>query len=52
MLADLIKTTITFVMSNYSLSFFVIGLVVALIAIARSGHPIDRSLAVQKILAW
>lgn len=52
MLADLIRTTITFVMSNYSLSFFVIGLVVSLVAIARSAIPVDRSLAVEKLLAW
>jgi hypothetical protein len=50
--ADLIKATITFVMSNYSLSFFVLGLIVSLIAIARSGASIDRSLAVEKLLAW
>lgn len=52
MLADLIKATITFVMSNYSLSFFVIGLVVSLAAIARSGTFIDRPLVVEKLLAW
>jgi hypothetical protein len=50
--ADLIKATITFVMSNYSLSFFVLGLIVSLIAIARSGASIDRPLVVEKLLAW
>ena len=34
MLADLIKASIIFVMSNYSLSFFVLGLIVSLVAIA------------------
>lgn len=52
MLADLIKTTITFVMSNYSLSFFVLGLIVSLVAIARSGAPFERPLVVEKLLAW
>jgi hypothetical protein len=52
MLADLIKATITFVMSNYSLSFFVLGLIVSLIAIARSGALINRPLVVEKLLAW
>ncbi|HUC19248.1 MAG TPA: DUF6790 family protein [Acetobacteraceae bacterium] len=52
MLADLIKATITFVMSNYSLSFFVLGLFVSLAAIARSGSPVDCPLIVEKLLAW
>jgi hypothetical protein len=52
MLADLIKATITFVMSNYSLSFFVLGLIISLVAIARSGPSIDRPLVVEKLLAW
>lgn len=52
MLADLIKATIRFVMSNYSLSFFVLGLIVSLVAIARSKASVDRSLVVEKLLAW
>jgi hypothetical protein len=52
MLADLIKATITFVMSNYSLSFFILGLVVSLVAIARSTGSVDRPLVVEKLLAW
>jgi hypothetical protein len=52
MLADLIKTTVTFMMSNYSLSFLVLGLIVSLVAIARSGTFIDRPLVVEKLLAW
>ena len=51
MLADLIKATVTFVMSNYSLSFFVLGLIVSLVAIARSEISIDRALIVEKLLA-
>ena len=52
MLAELIKMTITFVMSNYSLSFFLLGSIVSLAAIARSGDSIDQSLVVEKLLAW
>ncbi len=52
MLADLIKATIRLVMSNYSLSFFVLGLIVSLAAIARSGSSTDRPLVVKKLLAW
>ncbi|WP_348626715.1 DUF6790 family protein [Methylocella silvestris] len=50
--ADLIKAIIAFVMSNYSLSFFLLGLIVSLVAIARSRTSIDRSLVVEKLLAW
>jgi hypothetical protein len=52
MLAEIIKATITFVMSNYSLSFFMLGLVVSLAAIARSVGPVDRPLVIEKLLAW
>jgi hypothetical protein len=52
MLADLIKATITFVVSNYSLSFFLLGLIVSLIAIARSKISLDEPLVVEKLLAW
>jgi len=52
MLAELIKTTITFVMSNYSLSFFVVGVIVSLVAIARAEQPIDRPVVVEKLLTW
>ena len=50
--ADLIKAAITFAMSNYSLSFFVLGLIFSAVAIARSGLSIDRPLFVEKLLAW
>ena len=52
MLGDLIKAIITFAMSNYSLSFFVIGLIVSLVAITRLRTLIDRPLVVEKLLAW
>jgi hypothetical protein len=52
MLAEIIRMTITFVMSNYSLSFFVLGLIVSLAAIVRSASPVDRRLVVEKLLAW
>jgi len=52
MLADLMKAIVTFVLSNYSLSFFVLGLVVSLVAIARSVKPVDQPLAVEKLLSW
>jgi hypothetical protein len=52
MLAALISATIKFVMSNYSLSFFMLGLIASLVAIVRSSNAIDRPLIVEKLLAW
>jgi hypothetical protein len=52
MLADIIKATITFVMSNYSLSFFILGLIVSFVAIARSVTSLDQALVIEKLLAW
>jgi hypothetical protein len=48
----MIKTAITFVLANYSLTFFVIGLIASLIAIARLPRPIESTLIVEKLLAW
>ncbi len=50
MLADLIRATITFVLSNYSLSFFVLGFIVALSALVRSAVPLDGPRVVDKLL--
>jgi hypothetical protein len=52
MLAELIKGVVTFVLANYSLSFFVIGLIVSLIATARSGASIGEKLVIEKLLTW
>jgi hypothetical protein len=41
-MADVIKAAIGFVMSNYSLTFLVIGLLFSLIAIARASKPVGR----------
>ena len=51
-MTDIIRVTVTFVLSNYSLSFFVLGLIVSLAAIIRSRHLIDRSLIVEKLISW
>jgi hypothetical protein len=48
----MIKATITFILANYSLTFFVIGLIVSGIAIIRSSKPVDRGLVGEKLLAW
>jgi hypothetical protein len=48
----MIKTAITFILANYSLTFFVIGLIASLIAIARLPRPIAGTLIVEKLLVW
>jgi hypothetical protein len=52
LVASLIRTTITFVLSNYSLTFFVIGLTFSAVALARSPAPRSQSLIAEKLLAW
>ena len=51
-MAELIKAAITFVLSNYSLSFLVIGLIFSLVGIVRAPKPVGPQLAVEKLLAW
>src|SRR5271167_4630107 len=51
-MAGLIKASIVFVLSNYSLTFLVIGLLFALVAIVGARKPVERSLVVEKLLAW
>jgi hypothetical protein len=49
---ELIAETIKFLISNYLLTLFVIGLLVALAAMARSSRPLTKAVAVEKLLAW
>ena len=48
----MIRSAITFVVSNYVLTFLVIGLIAAAISIARAPRPLTRSVVVDKLLAW
>lgn len=48
----MIAETIKFLISNYLLTLFVIGLLVALAAMARSARPLTTAIAVEKLLAW
>lgn len=52
LLEDMTRATITFILSNYTLSFLVLGLIAALLAMARSARPISRGLAIEKLLTW
>lgn len=51
-MAGIIRSTITFFLSNYSFTFFLIGLVASLIAIVKSRGGVTRALIVEKLLAW
>jgi hypothetical protein len=48
----MIRSAIIFVISNYVLTFLVIGLIVAAIAIARAPRPLTRPVIVDKLLSW
>ncbi|WP_420133365.1 DUF6790 family protein [Rhodopseudomonas sp.] len=51
-MAELIKATIVFVLSNFSLSFLVIGLLFALVAVARAPKPLRFHDVIERLLAW
>jgi hypothetical protein len=51
-MADIVRVAVTFVLSNYSLSFFILGLIVSVAAVICSRQLIDRSLAVEKLISW
>jgi len=51
-MAGLIRETITFVLSNFTLTFFVIGLAVSGIAIGRAPRPLSRAIVVENLLSW
>ncbi len=48
----MIKAIIVFVISDYTLTFLVISLIVAAIAIARAPRPITGAVVVDQLLAW
>ena len=51
-MADFISAAITFVLSNFPLTFFVIGLIVSLVEIAWSPVPLDAATIVEKLISW
>ena len=51
-MATIIKSTLTFVLSNFSLAFFVVSLVASLVAIARLPRPFPPGAVVEKLLFW
>jgi hypothetical protein len=51
-MAELINATITFILSNFTLTFLVIGLIFSGIAIARAPKPVGAPVIVEKLLSW
>jgi hypothetical protein len=41
-----------FALSNYSLTFLVVGLLFSILAIARARNPLGQAVVVEKLLAW
>jgi hypothetical protein len=48
----MIRTAIAFIVENYPLTFLIIGLIAAIIAVARAARPVSGALAVEKLFAW
>ena len=47
-----VTAALTFALSNFSLTFLVMGLVTALLAIARLPKPVGAATVVEKLLSW
>ena len=51
-MASIIRATVVFVLSNYSLTFLAIGLLFSGAALARTAKPLISHVVVEKLLAW
>jgi hypothetical protein len=48
----MIDTFITFILSNFTLTFFIVGLVFSAVAIGRAPKPVGEALVIEKLLSW
>jgi hypothetical protein len=48
----MIAETIKFALSNFTLTFFLIGMLFSAVAIVRAPKPVSNAVAVEKILSW
>jgi hypothetical protein len=48
----MIGAVIAFIVSNFSLTFLVVGLIASGIAIARAPRPVGRAVVIDKLLVW
>ncbi|HLY57490.1 MAG TPA: DUF6790 family protein [Stellaceae bacterium] len=51
-MAGIIRATIGFVLANYPLTFFVIGLLFSAVALARAPRPVGAAVVVERLLSW
>jgi hypothetical protein len=51
-MAEHIEATIIFALSNFTLTFIIVGLIFSLVAIAHAGRPVGLASAVEKLLSW
>lgn len=51
-MAGIVAETIRVVLTNFTLTFLALGLLVAAVAIARAASPRDGATVVEKLLAW
>lgn len=51
-MANMINAFLVFFLSNFTLTFFALGLLVSAAAIARAPRPLSKALAVEKLLSW
>jgi hypothetical protein len=47
-----IEKFIRFILSNFTLTFLVVGLLFSLAAIARARRPVTKAVVVEKLIAW
>jgi hypothetical protein len=48
----MIRTFVEFVLGNFTLTFFVVGLLFSAVAIARAPKPVGRAVAIEKLMSW
>jgi hypothetical protein len=48
----MIRTFVEFVLGNFTLTFFVVGLLFSAVAIARVPKPVSRATAIEKLMSW
>ena len=46
------QQVITFLLSNFTLTLFVIGLIAALVSLLRHSRPLDRTIVTEALLSW
>jgi hypothetical protein len=48
----MIRNTIVFMLSNFTLTFFLVGLLLSTVAIARAPGDINGSIVLEKVMSW